>query len=207
MSCYDKGVRCCFVLSLILVACSYTTRRDDISLNGKPTKGEKQRLFIPVIDNLTTRTSNEGEITGILRKNLAAISGIEIVNSAEDAQFLMLGTIKKLETMRGNGLSGAGNPDSEASGGLAANQRTEADIIVTLTLQVRLMERLNADLNRQIWIRDFTGSATYTASPRLQESTGSSSAPYINDSRERIQIRSLADSLSKSIIDQAAQNF
>lgn len=192
-----------------LLSCGYRVKRDEASLAGMAgtNKEGPQRVFVPVVDNITLRTGVEGQMTNALRETLAAMKGLEIVGSEREADFLVIGTINTYTREAGTPI--AGTLDSERTGGLVTSQNTAADIRVTLGLEARLLQRLHdgSGGRRLVWSRSFLQSAAYESSRRFTERQGSSSLSHINQSREMMQVKSLANSLAQQIVDQVVQDF
>ncbi len=197
-----------FIGLLVLSACGYSPRRKDVVLGNKQ---NRQSLFVPIVDNITTRGGIEAIVTNALRENLASIRGVELVDNPEEASYLLLGTIRSFS--RRSGVSSVtGSPTSAAQGGLAQDQITAAEIHLELVVQMKLVEKVtSADaatpLRKLIWDRPFSESANFETSRRFTEATGSSSTVHINDSRELIQVRILSQKIAQKIFDQVVQDF
>lgn len=191
---------------LFLTACGYGIRRRDVVL-GEGGGARVQRVFVPVVDNLSLKTGIESQITTTLRETLSGIKGIELVGSADEAQFLLLASITSLD--RGVESVVTGTPSTQAEGGLANNQVSAGQIKVVLGMNARLVEKAGSDgkLRRQLWSRDFLRDGVYETSRRFSDISGSSSTPQINESRELVQIRVLAEAISQQILDQVVQDF
>ena len=166
-----------------------------------------------MVDNVTVRTGIEVVVTNAIRDKLAAADGIDVVNSAEAADFYLLGNIVKYNDQFGP-TTVVGNPTTSAAGGLGVGKIGAADIQVTLGLSVRLLVKLpdTGAAQRLLWNRKFERSGTFASSTRFASvgngiDAGSSSAMHINSSRELIQIRLLSDLLAQQILDQVAQDF
>ncbi|MBS1985249.1 MAG: hypothetical protein JST16_13850 [Bdellovibrionales bacterium] len=193
-----------------LAACGYTVKQDQLSLGpvAADKKDAVQKVYIPVVDNLTTRTGMEGTLTNSLREALAGAQGIQVVADESQADFFLLGTLTKYVRAFGPNPT-TGNIGTEQGGGLMANESTSKNINVTLVMDVRLVQRVKESdkLRRLLWNRTFSQGGTYDASLRFTEREGASSVANINNSREQIQVKALADTLAQQVVDQATQDF
>lgn len=188
-----------------MTSCGYSSRKADVVLGQKALPADQQRVFIPVVDNRTTRPGLEGVVTNALRERLSSVPGVLIVDSAEDANFLLLGTLSSYGRKFGVS-SVTGNPTTASQGGLASNQSTAAEIRIEMGLHVKLVEK-SEDLRKIVWTRSFSQGATFETSRRFSEKEGSTSAAQINDSRESIQVGLLAKGLARLVLDQVVQGF
>lgn len=198
------------LLTVSLISCGYSNRRADVSLGAQSTQA--QRIFVPVVDNLTTRPGLEAILTSSLREALASLRGVEVVDRPESANFFLLGSLVKYE--RKYGISSVvGSPTTAAAGGLSQDQITAAEINVSLTLEVKLLEKTDPaamainPLRKLLWVRSFTQGATFETARRFTEAEGSSSSVHINDSRETLQTQILARGISRQVLDQVVQDF
>lgn len=174
-------------------------------MGDRPLPPEQQRVFIPVVDNRTTRPGLEALVTNALRERISSVAGVRLVDRPEDANFLLLGTL--ISYGRKFGVSSVtGTAGTASQGGLASNQSTAAEIRIEMGLQVKLVEKVE-DLRKVVWTRSFNQGATFETSRRFSEKEGSTSAAQINDSRESIQIGLLAKGLARLVLDQVEQGF
>ncbi len=197
------------LLTLWLSSCSYTVRRNYISLGGEAATNKKTfHIFVPVVDNLSYRTGFEATITSALRENLAAVKGLDVIRNEEEADYILLATINDYRVLHGK-TPVSGSTSSEAAGGLTNKATITADIRLIVVMTVRFVERSSAgNPQRELWSRPFQKEAVFEASTnRLTEVRGSSSAVHVNNSREATQFKILADNLAKLVVDQVAQAF
>jgi hypothetical protein len=193
-----------------LSACGYASRKGEVVLGGT-TKPGPQKLFIPIVDNLTVRTGFEVTLTNALRKSLSTVRGLELVESSDSADYFLLGTLTKHRLEARSAILGTNL--TQGRGGIAENQSTAADLSLTLDLRVQLVERsAEGSFRRELWTRDFSRSAVVEASTRHDVglnslSSASYSAPHINASREEIQVRLLSEQLAQLVLDQVVQDF
>jgi hypothetical protein len=181
------------------------------SLNRGVGDVESARVFVPIVDNLSTEVGPEAVLTSALREAMSTLQGIEVVNSESDARFVLRGRVKEWGRRLSSPTS-LSTAQSEARGGLIRNQTTAADIKVSMTADFELLEvqpssDLAPSVSRRLWQRQFTSESTYEAYNRFEELSGSSSAPFINRSRERLQLRKMSDTMARQIIDQVSQDF
>jgi hypothetical protein len=200
-------------LLLILTSCGYSIRRTDVNIDRTVEKerSEHQRVFVPVVDNLTQRTGIEQILTSSVREVLSTIQSVDVVTRAEDADFFLWVTIVDYSTSHGP-TPIRGTTSTAEAGGLAEGQSLAADIVVKLGVNAKLQRKpevsgAHATLKPLIWDRYFERSATLEASQRFADLEGSSSAPFINASREKVQIKLLSDGLAQNILDQLIENF
>ena len=176
---------------------------------GEPTPELKtQRIYIPLVDNLTTKTGVEAQITTALRETLSGVKGARVVASESEADYLLLGVLTRYSRSAGSNPI-TGSETSEKRGGLLENESMAQELRVTLSLEARLLERSPSatGMRRVVWTRNFTESASYTASSRFTERAGSSSAVHLNNSREMIRVKSISEAIAQKILDQVAQDF
>jgi|GEM_PF-2245299 len=194
--------------------CSYGMKRQSSGLPRLRAEGPT-RIFVPVVDNLTTRTGFEPSVTNALRSAMGGVGGIQLARTEDEADYVLLASVTKYLTLPATLVSG--NAATENIGGLRNPQLTAGAIALTLGMRAQLIERVpnGAQARRVLWERPFEESAAYEASSRFYESGtvasrregGSSSAPYINDSRESLQLRALADRIALQVTDQVVQDF
>jgi hypothetical protein len=199
-----------FVLVLAgLASCGYSFHRSEASLGGpKGEAGVPQTLFIPVTDNLATKTGVEGLLTSALRETLASIEGLTLVNRAEDARFVMLTSITKYQR-RSKYDTNTGTAETQARGGLIKGISTASDIEVLLAIDVRLVENVDprGQLRRAVWKKNFSRNRTFEAFNRFEEAEGAASAVQINESRELLQVQKISVDLAQKVKDQLEQDF
>jgi len=192
-------------------SCSYQLRKGSFRIGGASSPDQTQRLFLPVMDNLSVKTGFEGSITSELRKSLSQVSGVELVHSPSNADLFLLGSILKYDLKMRS--PRPGNAASEAGGGLLAGQSTAHDYTLTLEIKFQLIERENPPQpKREIWTRVFNAEGSFEASSRLEESgdnlsSGSASAPHINNSREQLLVKQLAQNIADRVLEQIVQDF
>lgn len=209
-TCYDKLMQGLKLLILSsLASCGYSFRRPEVRLGDQVANRESvQRVFLPVVDNLTNRSGIEPTVTSALRETLSGVRGIQLVSNVEDADYKLLVTLTDYNTKHGP-TPIRGNTETSQSGGLGDKQSVASNISVTLKINARLFEKNKMDTNlyKVVWNREFEKMATFEASNRLTDETGSSSAPFINASREMIQVKMMSYGLGQSLLDQLTLNF
>ena len=207
--------RLTFLLALLsfLAACGYTNRRKDVLLGASTQRSESpQKIFVPVVDNLTTRPGIEATITNALRDTLSTIKGVQIVNSESEAEFLLLASVFSYEKKKGGSYT-TGSEATALAKGLAKDESMAMDINVSMQFSVKFLQKIpnpkqaDNEILRQVWVRDFAQQATFEAAQLFEEARGASTAPHINESREILQHRIIAENLAKQVIDQVVQDF
>jgi hypothetical protein len=202
-------LNCLFLLGLCL-GCSYQLRKDNYRLGGVEKQGS-QKVFIPIVDNLTVKTGFEGVLTSAVRKAMAKVSGVELVSSPQDANFYLLGSVLSYELNTNS--TRQGTAESASLGGLADRQSSALDLKLKMKVRFQLVERVdNSGTKKEIWSRIFATDGTFEASPRLNVSgndlqAGAEFAPHINDSRELIQVKILSEAIASRVLDQVTQDF
>lgn len=193
------------VSCLILLSCGYSMKRQDAAVvMGK--EGEIITVFIPVVDNVTTRTGPENIVTQALREEMASLNGMRVVNSEDEAEFLLLGKITGLSTKSSPDLF-RGSTATEAQGGLRDQEVTAKSMIVDLNLEIKFMEKTKNSL-KQVWVKNFKASEGYPVSrDRYTRQRGASSAAYISESRELIQLKLMSEELASQVFEQVSLNF
>ncbi|MEO5668326.1 MAG: hypothetical protein ABIR96_09725 [Bdellovibrionota bacterium] len=166
---------------------------------------------MPIVDNLTSEAGPEAVLTGAIREAMSTLNGLEVVNSESEARFVLQGHVKEWGRRLGTP-SPLATQEEENRGGLIRNQTSVADIKVFLTADFELFEKIPSDnaqipVRRSLWKRQFRAESNYEAYNRFDELAGSSSAPHINRSRERLQLGKMSDSMALQIIDQVSQDF
>ncbi len=200
------------LLALIGVSgCAYKLQKGGLGLSGLGEGVETAHVFVPVIDNLSTEVGPEAVLTGAVREALATLRGLEVVNDSSRARFILLGRVRDWGRYTA-GTTGASSQDAEDRGGLIRNQTSAANIKVFLDTEFELLEVLAGEpsaipLRRSLWTRQFRTEANYEAYTLFDEASGSSSAPHINRSRERLQLRKMSERIARQIIDQVSQDF
>lgn len=203
-------------LPLIIVcvaSCGYQLRRDDANSSALPRVGNRRAtVFVPVVDNLTPRTGIEAELTTSLRETMARLPGVDVIQNESSADYLLLVKVTQFERSPGP-TPVAGTASTEALGGLTSGLSTAADIRVILGAEFRLLQVEQATATRRVlWTRSYSAQQLIAASRRqysdVDDTMGaSSSAHYINESRERFSYRGLSQSLASQVVDQVAQDF
>jgi len=201
------------VLALGLTACGYSNRKRVTPIatlsndeeRSETVKPGPSRIYIPVIDNLSTKVGVESILTNALRERMSGQPGIELVARPEDAEFILLGALTSYG--RKHGIETAtGVSETEASGGLRGGSVLAKTIRLSLMMNVRLLQP-GDKIRRELWVRDFLQEATFETSLRFTEAEGSSSAPYINDSRELLQVKRIGEAFAGQVVDQVTQDF
>ncbi len=201
-----------FILSLLLLSCSYTNRRQGVNLQHSQRVGGPQRVFIPVLDNRSSKPGMEVHFTSALRNALADLKGLKVTDRADEADFLLLGSVQSYERTRGGGVR-TGDAVTAAAGEISAGQNVATDIRLRMNIEMRFLEKIYpdlknpAELRRTLWTKEFDVDNTFEASSLYSEARGSSSAPNINEARETLQIQTMAENLARQVVDQVMQNF
>ncbi len=206
------GLLCIFAYS-----CGYQIKKNDgalESLSGGVVKNQQSRLFVPIPDNLSSRSGVEVLLAKSLRENLSQIGGVVIVDNENDADFMLLGTVLKNRILNIGGPY-IGSAGSQAQGGLAQGQKVASTFEITIEFSVKMIQLPQPgvlDFRRELWTRQYAKSINYAASPRFDKSgdsvtAGSSSAPFINASREKLYSEVLSEQISKMVIDQVLADF
>jgi hypothetical protein len=210
-----------FFALCLLASCGYGMRRQDLGLRRSGGEEGPARIFVPVVDNSTTRTGFEPSVTNSLRLAVAGLAGVELARDEAGADYLLLATVTGYEESSGP-TTISGHPATQNAGGLRSSLSTSGDIRLVFAMQVKLAEKLPGEtkVRRTLWDRVFRQEALYEASNRYYETAtgaglagaprsqgGSSSASYINASRSSLLLRALADKISLQIVDQVAQDF
>jgi hypothetical protein len=198
---------------MFVTSCGYQLRRDESATTSLPRVGDRAAtVFVPVVDNLTPRTGIESDLTTALRETLARLPGVEVIQSESNADYLLLARVTQFERSPGP-TPVAGTGTTQAGGGLLSGLSTAADIRVKLGAEIRLVHQETAQSPRRVlWTRSYASDQLLSASRRqysdIDDTLGaSSSAYYINESRERFSYRGLTQSLANQIVDQVAQGF
>ena len=193
-----------------LAGCGYVVKPSEFLLGGSP-DGERplaQKIFIPVIDNTTTRTGVEISITNALRETLAGVRGAQVVTREQDANFLLLATLKEYSRGNAGTVLLSGDKASQARGGLFDGGGTARDIRVRWVLDVQLLERVSPEARRRVWAKTFVQEGTYnTVASRFREDQGSSSLSQIHAARESVRLKSFSEGFARQVLDQVVQDF
>jgi len=196
------------IILFILTGCGYTLQRGEVSLGGVSAGSEKaQKIFIPVVDNMSVRAGPEVPLTTALRETLSAAPGVDVVDDPSKADFILLGSIVLYDRLPG--------PTTFV---ITNGQRIAGDIRIKLMVKMKLLEIVDRDNSKSttprkiVWDRDFSTESLIESSRRqLAEGSsfdaGSSSAVWINDAREKLQLRSLSQTLARQVVDQVVQDF
>jgi len=194
-----------FLTSSLLTSCAYQFARQEIRLLRSDAEMRNYTLAIPVFDNTTTRTSPaESLITDSFRSRWARISNVKIVDSA-NAEFVLLGKIKQWK-LDGGANFFTGTAATQAYGGLAELQSSVATLVLSLEVDLELIRNIDGAQVVE-WSRTLSSARTFEAYDRLDERSGSSSAPLVHESRERIAMKGLAEGIANSSVDSFKENF
>lgn len=199
-----------WAILLLIAGCSYSLRRGDrplVKLGGgtAPSSGI-QRIYIPMVENITTQVASEDVLTEALREVFSTQPGLEIVNSEKNANFILLGRVQEYGTKFFSPTSPS-SANSESLGGLVEGQVTAADIKVFMTADFELLENVSETLRRSLWSKSLRGEASFEAYNRFDEASGATSAPHINRSRSLLQLRKVSKVMAQKILDQVSQDF
>jgi hypothetical protein len=192
------------VLLIFLNSCAYRVARQELKLVGADSEIRSYTVAIPVFDNKSSRTSGaESVVTDAFRSRWSRISNVRIVSSG--SELFLLGRIKEWSLNGGRDLF-TGTAVTEAYGGLAELQSSVANLILKIELEVELVREVDG-AHQVVWSKTLRGTKSFEAYNRLDEASGSSSAPMIHESRERLALRRLAEDLANSSIDSFRENF
>lgn len=197
-------------LVLILVSsCAYQLRRGSLSRGVGEIEGS--RIFVPIVDNMSSEVGPESVLTGALREAMSTLDGLEVVNSESEARFILEGRVKEWGRRLATP-SPLASAEDEARGGLIRNQTSAADIKVYMNVDFELLEVMASShgevpVRRSLWKRKFSSERKFEAYNRFDELAGSSSAPHINRSRERLALTEMSETIARQIIDQVSQDF
>jgi hypothetical protein len=197
------------LLGLLLIsACSYHIKKNEavLKLPSQERIGDP-RIYIPIFDNNTVYPGAEVYFTSELRDTLAKVHGLRVVHREEDANLFLLGEVSRYHRKRSS-TSVTGTGDSQRLGGLAEGELAADGIHLEMTIDLKMLYvRPDTRLREQLWLRKYDQQVVFPASTRFEISKGSTSAPYINDAREKIQLKILARQFSRQVIDQVVQDF
>jgi hypothetical protein len=208
---FGRLVLFAFLLSL-LVSCAYQLRRASVRLGGLSQGQGHTRIYVPIVDNLSSEVGPELILTSALRESLAAIPNVVLVQKPEQADYLLLSRIRNWGRSV-VGKTAQATAGDQAVGGLIEGQVSAADIQVFLEAEFELLENLSeasADgvrVQKTLWVRNLSDRRNFEALQRFDEVSGSSAAPHVNRSREELQLRKVAQSIARQVLDQVAQDF
>jgi hypothetical protein len=188
----------------LLQACAYSVARQELKLISTDGEIRNYDVFIPVFDNRSARSNaSEAVITDAFRNRWARVSNVKL--SGSDAELVLLGKIKRWELTGGKDIF-TGTPATQAYGGLSELQSAVANMVLTVVIELQLLRKVGG-IEKVEWSKELKGSKTFEAYNRLDEASGSSSAPLIHESRERIALRRLAEDLANNSIESFQENF
>ncbi len=192
------------LLLLILSGCAYRVARQELRLVPGESEIRNYQLAIPVFDNLSSRTSgSESVLTDAFRSRWARVSNVSIVNS--NSELFLLGKITEWSLNSGRDLF-TGTAVTQSFGGLSELQSSVANMVLHVEIKVELLRNVGG-AQQVIWSKTLKGSKSFEAYNRLDEKSGSSSSPMIQESRERLALRRLAEDLANSSIESFRENF
>lgn len=191
---------------MVLTGCGYSLRQPESALPGDA-PGEPAKVYIPVVDNLTTVTGMEPVFTSTLRESMAGLKGVKVVGDSSTANYILLATITDYSRASVDKGEQTGSNKSAADGGLLNRETTTSDIRLRVQMNARFLKVEPNHLRKVMWDRSFKQEGNFTASRRILEKEGASSAPHINRSREQIQAKIYADAFAQKVVDQIVQDF
>lgn len=198
---------------LLLPSCGYQLRKGDkplAALGSLDIKDRAQRVYVPLVENMSTQVGPEAVLTNALREEFSIQPGLKVVNSVVEADYILVGKVLNFGSRYKSSTSRA-SQTSENRGGLARGQVTAADIEVFLNASFSLMERVYSEkgqlLQRQLWVKAVEEEMSIEAFNRFAEAEGASSAPQINRSRVQLQLRNLSEIVARKVLDQVTQDF
>lgn len=194
----------------LLSACGFHFKRPEAKLPQYQTglALKKQSIFVPLVDNETSSTGYEGILTNKIRSELGQFKGIHLENTRGKAQYELRVKIQKLARASGE-LPVVGTNLTEAAGGLLEDKISAGYSQVQIGIQAKLLQR---DRNSPsqfhlVWEGNVKDKFQYELSKRFTEDQGSSSAPNINLSRERIIFDSFATDIAKELSSQIVRIY
>ncbi|NCN26866.1 hypothetical protein GW915_04760 [bacterium] len=197
------------LLLALLFGCGYRVAQDEVKIDiGDGQFLKNPRIFIPIFDNTTAYTEAEPELTRAIRNTLQSQRGLEVVNNRSNANLILLGNVVSFQRKRDESSTTKGTMDSEDSGGIADGELVSPAITIDVSVDLSLIypdSKLGVD--KLLWMRNFSRSATYRSSERLILSEGASAAPFINRSREKLSLKRLSEQMADEVVDQVKQDF
>ena len=146
------------------------------------------RVFVPVLENRTTRPIDLNEITSVFKENLESIRGVIVVNGRDEADVVLLGSVVQYD--RGWGPTAyKGTQSTEAAGGL------KRDALSASTARIHLgitLEKRGAD-GALLWSSNFVETELYELNNRLTLSEASAAMPQLHASRESLLLKKLTE--------------
>jgi hypothetical protein len=202
------------VLLLHLGSCAYQFTGTRAQIQGVPASVEQPyRIFVPVADNLTNLVGLEAELPSAMARVIAGLSNMTLVNDQSKANLILAPRITNLERGRGLGTL-QGSSETASAGGLAQGAVTAREFTVTAEVKLDLFVMSDGAQSQgqgeawtKVWTRSFSSTGNYASSLRLIPSRGSSSSSIINQSRERLVLRTMSDDIARKVRDQVFQGF
>ncbi len=198
-------MRLIYLFFVILSACSYNLGNEKIVVLGKEEEAKASmpyKIFIPVVDNKTVYPGLENEITTALREAYAALPNVKMMNSKEEADYLLLATITHFNSRAEESIPVEGDQSSESRGGLAAGQITSGSVKIAAKVDATFYSK-----SKKLWTRYADQSLNYDTVRKFTEKEGASSAAHLNASRESIQFRILSRAIANQIVNEQGQDW
>ena len=180
---------------LLLGSCAYRT-------GDSRGSDEILRVFVPVLENVTVRPVDMNGLTSAFRESLESIKGVQIVNSEQDADIVLLARVTRYDRSWGP-TAYKGTRQTEAAGGLREDRLSASTARINLAID---MEKRKPGGER-LWASTFAESDLYELSDRLEIARGSAATMQIHVSREALLVKKLAERIFRRARAQIVDDF
>lgn len=200
------------VLLCLVASCAYKFSTSRAEIPGVSSHvSQPYKIFIPIADNKSVNAGMEAELPAAFAHVLAGLSNVDVVSSETEANLMLVPRVQSLQRGRGLGTL-QGTSETSDAGGLATGAVTAREFKVSATVEIDLLERQpeSVDLQKtwqKKWTRSFSSVGSYDSSLRLIPTKGSSSSSIINQSRERLVLKVLAEDIARRAREQIFQGF
>lgn len=181
--------------SLFVTSCAY-------QVGDSRSPQEHLRVFVPVIENGTSRALDLNIITGLLRETIEETRGVSLVNSAEKSDIVLAGKIIQYDRTWGPAAF-KGTTETQSLGGIKKDYLSAESAVVTFGIE---LTKLSAK-KELIWRGKFVERDSYQLSDRLQLNQGSAITPQIHTSREELLLSKLSSRIFRRAKAQIVDEF
>ncbi len=161
--------------------------------------GEDKKVFIPLFSNRTSETGLEVYFTRSIQQELLQTQWLKLARKNNQADYILKGTIIKVETSTVNKDRGAG----QGLKYLPSNRVLTTEYLVRVTVELSLIEKEN---NKMIWREWVTEDKSFESAQLTAPIVNSANINYNESSKARI-LKDLSEIMMHEAFDRLTENF